>query len=555
MTIAFILLALMVIIAAGALRWTATSFINVPAGTVGIVNRRFGWPSQDEKFNVRVHGGQGVQADVLKENQRYFRPAILYKVTYVPRTVVPPGTIAVVVARAGGVAPTDRLLSRHIDCDHFQDGRAFLLGGGEQGRQPAILPGGARYDINTQLFEVITTGNIGDGRHGLTADDLQQIVIFAGEVGVVITRDGAPPETDEVGLPIAGHRSFQLPWVFLDAGGRSGVQEQTLGEGTYRINPWFAKIVRIPTTSIILEWKDRAAKASADFDISLDQIVVTVEGFRLRTHMTQTIRIPRRAAPRLVGHFGESTNDSYGASDSRNPTPIQRFVQRVLGPVVAGSFQAIAAETDVATFMEQYSDVRLRVEGMVRQALDHWGIEAGRTTLHRFEPMDDHLNSLLQAPAQERERGRQLDHRLDNRRKEDAIDQYNLAAERERKKIEVAADVAKLEAEIGQLGADHVAMDRFLGHLSSMGVPQVVGGPDASAVLQYLPLTRALDLIHQSRRPAGPVDQIGPGTDPPRLPAAEDSSWSGDDGNGGAWTWNRDTAGDGDGDGDDDGPR
>ncbi|MFF0726888.1 hypothetical protein [Streptomyces sp. NPDC004134] len=43
-----------------------------------------------------------------------------------------------------------------MGCDCFHDGEALLREGGEQGRQLAILTGGSYYNINPDLFEVIT---------------------------------------------------------------------------------------------------------------------------------------------------------------------------------------------------------------------------------------------------------------------------------------------------------------------------------------------------------------------------------------------------------------
>jgi len=138
------------------------------------------------------------------------------------------------MAKAGQPPPFDRALSRYVDCDLFQDGRAFLLNGGQMGRQPEVLPGGASYAINTALFEVITVDTVGDGRYGLYAGDLREVAIPP-TTGVVITLDGVPPDADEpdwvVGPPIPGHLSFQRPWLFLANGGQRGAQAETLPRG------------------------------------------------------------------------------------------------------------------------------------------------------------------------------------------------------------------------------------------------------------------------------------------------------------------------------------
>jgi len=114
-------------------------FLLVPTGKVGVVTRRWG-ASHDEPFDVRVNGSPGPQAEVLRSNTAHRLPRFIYDVSYEPRTYVPPGTIGVVVANSGVPPSPARSLCRPVACDHFQDGRAFLLGGGQQGRQPQVLP-------------------------------------------------------------------------------------------------------------------------------------------------------------------------------------------------------------------------------------------------------------------------------------------------------------------------------------------------------------------------------------------------------------------------------
>jgi hypothetical protein len=135
---------------------------------------------------------------------------LLYKVTYARQTVVPAGTVGAVVALAGIRPEADQTLCRHVECDSFQDGRAFLLGGGQMGRQPAVLPGGARYNINPLIFDVVTVDNVGAGRHGLTEDSLREVSVPVGATGVVIALEGDPADEDDgVVGPVGRYWRFQ----------------------------------------------------------------------------------------------------------------------------------------------------------------------------------------------------------------------------------------------------------------------------------------------------------------------------------------------------------
>src|SRR5262249_36812283 len=161
-------------------------------------------------------------------------------------------------------------LAQHVECDHFQDGAAFLRQGGEQGRQTGYLPGGGSYNINPELFKVITVETTErDRQDGLTAADLRGVTIPEGNIGVVIALDGRPPspDPDVVGRVVEGHYSYQLPWVFLGRGGQRGVQEETLAGGSsYAINPWFARVVQVPTRDLHLEWTKKSQKEVGNFD-------------------------------------------------------------------------------------------------------------------------------------------------------------------------------------------------------------------------------------------------------------------------------------------------
>ena len=83
-----------------------------------------------------------------------------YRIHKVGLVTVPQGQIAYVYARDGEPLPPSQTLGRVVDCNNFQDARAFIgeskgQTGGQRGRQRAILREGV-YAINLALFVVIT---------------------------------------------------------------------------------------------------------------------------------------------------------------------------------------------------------------------------------------------------------------------------------------------------------------------------------------------------------------------------------------------------------------
>ena len=77
-------------------------------------------------------------------------------------------------------------------------------------------------------------------------------------IGIVTVHDGNSLPPDEIIAPIVGsepgssgfHNNFQAAEVFLQAGGSRGRQYQTLIDGTYFINRWFATVEMIPKTVV-----------------------------------------------------------------------------------------------------------------------------------------------------------------------------------------------------------------------------------------------------------------------------------------------------------------
>ena len=174
---------------------------------------------------------------------------------------------------------------------------------GQRGRQRAILREGV-YAINPALFVVITNNDVFAlpqvqepherkavslwqeelrsvdgfqpiviGRHSVsTSGDSTDSKSNDDNVGIVTIHDGPSLPTGELlASPVgpsaleatahaasgaantshvADHNNFQDPEAFLAAGGRRGRQYQTLTDGTYFINRWFASVETIPKTVV-----------------------------------------------------------------------------------------------------------------------------------------------------------------------------------------------------------------------------------------------------------------------------------------------------------------
>src|ERR1700743_2020414 len=125
---------------------------------------------------------------------------------------------------------TGRVLGKPVDCDNFQDSQGFLENNGQKGPQAAFLTPGS-YRINNFLFEV---------------EMVPITQVQENKVGIITTLDGEHLDKGEIaGVSVAGHKNFQDPIAFINAGGRKGLQEDVILAGTYYLNPWFVLVEQV----------------------------------------------------------------------------------------------------------------------------------------------------------------------------------------------------------------------------------------------------------------------------------------------------------------------
>src|SRR5262245_55560704 len=132
----------------------------IPHTCIGVIERL--WSSRGsvpEGRIIALNGEAGFQVDLLRGGVHFGLWRWQYRIHKVSLVTVPQGKIGYVYARDGEPLPAGQTLGRVIDCNNFQDARAFLAQSdepaGQRGRQRAILREGV-YAINLALFVVLT---------------------------------------------------------------------------------------------------------------------------------------------------------------------------------------------------------------------------------------------------------------------------------------------------------------------------------------------------------------------------------------------------------------
>lgn len=429
--------------------WYFLGVVYIGEQKVGIVIKRFAMRNLPPGQIIALKGEAGYQADVLPPGLHFFYWTWQYRILHMPLTYVPSGEIALVVAAAGAPIPPGRILGRTVSCNHFENARAFLAGGGEKGRQLAILTAGT-YRINSALFTVITSWNATD--HGLSPEMLRLYKVEPDRVGIVTTLDGAPIAEGEIaGTSIPGHDNFQNAQSFLDSEGHRGLQEQVLLSGVWNLNPWFAQVEQVPmveipighvgvvisyvgqahedvsgadfkhgdlvlpghkgvwvsplypgkhplntrvmrvelvpTTNIVLNWATRTE--SHQYDAKLSSITVrSRDGFAFNLDVSQIIHISALEAPKVICRAGS----------------LQNLIDHVLQPIVGNYFRNSAQDYTVLDFLSARSHRQSEAAEHIATALREYDVEAIDTLIGDITPPEQLMKTQTDRKIAEEQR-------------------------------------------------------------------------------------------------------------------------------------------------------
>jgi uncharacterized membrane protein YqiK len=403
----------------------------IPEDKIGLVTKKFVLFGANKSLPdgkiIALNGEPGYQADPLAPGLYWGYWVWQFSIDQSPLTVIPKGKIGLLSAKDGAQLPTGAILARNIDCDNYQDTRAFLTNGGQRGKQVGYLNNGV-YRINPYLFEIFLA-------------DITSIE--DGMVGVVTALDGTPLELASIaGSVIEGHNNFQDFDKFLSKGGQRGMQIQVIQAGSYSLNPWAVEVEKkemtsipighvgvvisyvgdegedttgdgfkhgnivkkgqkgvwasvldpgkyainpytqkieiVPTTNLVLNWAT-ARNESHNLDQNLSTITVrSQDGFPFNLDVSQIIHVPSTEAPKVIARFGSMSN----------------LVSQVLEPTIGNYFRNSAQDSDVISFLSTRQQRQTAAKEKISQVLEEYNVHAVDTLIGDIVPPAELMKTL-----------------------------------------------------------------------------------------------------------------------------------------------------------------
>ena len=473
--------------------WFLFGLVVIGDKEVGLIIKKFAAKSLAAGKLVALNQEAGLQADTLPPGWHWGYWPWQFHIKKEPLVTVPQGEIGLVVANDGQTIPSERILGKVVDCNDYQDARKFLTKGGEKGRQLGILTSG-NYRINTGVFTVVTSLNA--TKNGMNPHQLRLATVDPNQVGIVTALDGIPIEGGEIAGPvIAGHDDFQNAQIFINQGGRRGLQEQVILSGSWNLNPWFVQVEQVPmteipigyvgivisyvgtsdkdvtgegfthgnlvkmgdkgvwvtplypgqhpintrimkmelvpTTNIVLSFSERIV-GEHGYDSKLVALkLLSVDGFTFDVEIFQIIHIGALDAPKVISRLGS----------------MQNLVDQVLRPIVGNYFRNSAQESTILDFINDRSERQAQAAEYVRLALRSYDVQAVDTLIGLIKPPPELMEPLTQRKiAEEQKKTYEVQQMAETQRQELLRERAIADIQQEVVKADQGVNIAQLNA-------------------------------------------------------------------------------------------------------------
>lgn len=443
---------------------------------VGLVMKRFGFRKLSNDSPVALRGEAGYQADLLMPGWR-FKLWLVFKVEKFPWVQVPAGEIGVVISQVGEPLPIGAKSGVYkTEFGNFTNLRSFIQNGGQKGVQRPVLSPGTLAPFHPVGFLVITKNKVyglpiapqlkayrnrlSPEVFGLTPDQLKILRIesktikgdeIVDMIGIVTTFEGEPLESGDIASRLGGfedldaleksgaedaklietifacknhlHNNYQDFQLFLDHGGKIGLQHDPILYGAYALNPFLVSVEMVPmlmvnqgqvavikayvgmvtqdtsgaefkfgslvvpghrgiwreslrtgkypinphcyqaeivpTAILTLNWSETISKAH-NLDAQLEQIVAkSREGFVFRIDLQVQIHVADTKAPRVISMVGTMLN----------------LVNEVLQAAVGNHFRNKLQSMPAIRFIETRQEVQEEAFAHISEHIEQYQVE------------------------------------------------------------------------------------------------------------------------------------------------------------------------------------
>ena len=433
-------------------------FTEVSTGHVGIVEAYGGQPIpagrvlggrvdcnsfQDSRKFLEGGGQRGPQMAILPAGIYRINTQIFH-VEEVEVKTVPQGKVGIVTTLEGKPLASGEIAGPEIGGhSSFQDGDAFIDGGGTKGIQEQVIQAGT-YFLNPRFVNV---------------DLVEMTDVPIGYVGVVVSYVGAVG-TDTSG-PTFTHGN-------IVGKGEKGVWATPLDPGRYPVNTRVMKVESVPTTNIVLNWATGKSEAHM-LDKNLSTITVrSGDGFTFNLDVSQIIHVSRENAPKVIARFGTMVN----------------LVTQVLEPTIGNYFRNSAQESDVIAFLKSRSQRQKEAAGFIHEALDKYNVEAVDTLIGDISPPEKLMETLTDRKvAEQRKVTFETQQKAEEQRQE--FEKAKSEADTRGQVVAAsrAAEVAKLTAEATVSKARGEAEAKTVNAQADAGVLKMIGDATAGKTL------------------------------------------------------------------------
>lgn len=449
---------------------------------------------------IARNGEAGIWAQMLEPGLHFFKWWWMYDIKKIDITDVPKDHIGIIEAIDGKRLPEGAILAAEVvECNSFQDANAFLNDGGQKGWQRNFLTNG-QYRINTFLFSVniVPALEIRSNQIGLvtTLDGIQLLPKnIAGPVleghktfqdaNAFLRNNGYRGLQEEVLLPgkyyinpkfadVKTESMIRVEVGFVgvvnsfigDTGedvsgdgfkhgnivkeGQKGIWEKTLDPGLYPINPRLQDILMVPTTNIVLNWKDEVVETHG-LDGKLDTITVrSKDGFTFELEVSQVINISDKAAPKVIARFGT----------------IENLVSQVLEPTIGNYFRNSAQTSEALAFVDGRKERQEEAREHIEKILTQYDIECVDTLIGDINPPPELMKILADRKVAEQQQEMYTMQKLSEEKRQDFVKAQTAATKEEQltgarydkdiatQKADAKVETAKGDRESAKITAD-----------------------------------------------------------------------------------------------------